>query len=98
MAVNEGSKLEAPHVYAGKANRSRGRALCYHCLHLPPPAQQLSLRAKPSFTISVISHFYGVLICNILGKDLSVFPLYTLLFPGVYNQAIKTHSGANLAT
>jgi len=40
------------------------------------------------------------MVCSfaILGKDLSVFALYTLLFPGVYNQAIKTHSGAKLAT
>lgn len=97
MAINEGSKLEAPCLCVDNINRSRGRALHYQCLHLPPPAQQLSLSAKLSFTISVISHFYDVLICNILGKDLSVFPLYTLLFPGVYNQAVKTHFGAKLA-
>lgn len=35
MAVNSGSKIKAPNFYTGKANRSRGRALCYHCLHLP---------------------------------------------------------------
>lgn len=35
MAVNSGSELKAPNFYTGKANRSRGRALCYHCLHLP---------------------------------------------------------------
>lgn len=64
----------------------------------PCRAQQLGLRAKLSFTITVISHFYGVLICNILGKDLSMFSLCTLLFPRVYNQPIKTYSGAKLAT